>query len=75
MPYVSGFQTVVRKDLQGGTRVDLLSVFLHKQLFTAFEYRVLLMNYCISVYFFCWLLSMTIMFLNAISSMLLLCQV
>jgi len=31
--YKSGSQTVVREDLQGGTRIGTLSVFLHKNTF------------------------------------------
>ena len=37
---------MVREGLQRGTRIDLLSVFLHKNIFTAvvFSCRVLLIN-------------------------------
>ena len=36
--YVSGSQPVVREGLQGGTRIDLLSFFLHKKYIHSYNF-------------------------------------
>jgi len=46
----SDSQAVVRKGLQACTQVNLTSVFLKKTEITAFNYRVLFMNSCISTF-------------------------
>jgi len=70
---------VVREGLQCGTRIDLLSVFFHKNyIFTAiiFICRVFankILNFCVA-YFPCWFLKMVIMLSHSLFFMLHLCQ-
>ena len=72
----SGFQTVLRVPvgLQGGTRIDLLSVFLHKKYIHSYIFCLpgsvnKFLNFCVA-YFPCWFLKMAIILSHSIFFML-----